>query len=97
MTCRIDRIVIEKDLVVLRISGRLSGEGLDVLRAALEREEGAFAMDLEEVGVADRDAVKLLASRETTGIELRNCPPYIRDWIAAERAQANLDAPESDT
>jgi hypothetical protein len=97
MTCRIDRILIEEDLVVLRISGRLTGEGLDVLRAAVEREQGAFAMDLEEVGLADRDAVKLLALSEANGIALRNCPPYIREWIAAERAQANLDAPESAT
>jgi hypothetical protein len=97
MTCRIDRILIEQDLVVLRISGRLTGEDLDVLRAALERENGAFAIDLEEVGLADRDAVRLLALIDAKGIELRNCPAYIREWITAERAQGNLDAPESGT
>ena len=85
MTCRIDRILTEQGRVVLRISGRLAGEELDVLRAALEREHGVVALDLEEVGLADRDAVKLLALSEDDGIELRNCPAYIQDWIAAEK------------
>ena len=86
MTCRIDRILIEQGRVVLRVSGRLSGQDLDVLRAALERQEGVVAVELQEVSLADRDAVKLLALSEANGIELRNCPAYIREWIAAERA-----------
>lgn len=86
MTCRIDRILIEQGRVVLRVSGRLSGQDLDVLRAALERHEGVVAVELQEVSLADRDAVKLLALSEANGIELRNCPAYIREWIAAERA-----------
>ena len=86
MTCRIDRILIEQGQVILRVSGRLSGQDLDVLRAALERQEGIVAVELQEVSLADRDAVKLLALSEANGIELRNCPAYIREWIAAERA-----------
>jgi hypothetical protein len=86
MTCRIDRILIEQGRVILRVSGRLKGQDLDVLRAALKREEGVVALDLQEVGLADRDAVTLLALSEANGIELRNCPAYIQDWIAAERA-----------
>ena len=34
MTCRIDRLAIERG-VVLRISGRITGEDLEVLRTAL--------------------------------------------------------------
>jgi len=88
MTCRIDRILIEQGRVILRISGRLTAQGLDVLRAALERERGAVVLDLQEVGLADRDAVKLLALIEANGIELRNCPAYIQEWIAAERSSS---------
>ena len=86
MTCRIDRILIEQGHVILRVSGRLTGQDLDVLRATLKREDGVVALDLQEVGLADRDAVKLLALSEANGIELTNCPAYIQDWIAAERA-----------
>ena len=62
MTCRIDRVLIEQG-VVLRISGRMAGEDLDVLRAALE-EGQVVALDLTEVELADRDAVTLLARTE---------------------------------
>ena len=87
MACRIDRLLLEKDLVVLRISGRITGDDMDVLRAAIDQERGAVAIDLEEVGLVDRGAVTLLALSEARGIALRNCPPYIREWVDRERAQ----------
>ena len=83
MTCRIDRMLIEQG-VVLRISGRIAGEDLDVLRNALE-DGRVVALDLTEVELADRDAVALLARIEGNGIELRNCPAYIREWVTRER------------
>ena len=87
MACRIDRLLAERDLVVLRISGRIAGDDVDVLRSALDQERGAIAIDLAEVGLVDRGAVNLLVLIETRGVELRNCPPYIREWIAREREQ----------
>jgi ABC-type transporter Mla MlaB component len=87
MACRIDRLLAERDLVVLRISGRIARDDVDVLRSALDQERGAIAIDLAEVGLVDRGAVNLLVLIETRGVELRNCPPYIREWIAAEREQ----------
>jgi anti-anti-sigma regulatory factor len=87
MACRIDRLLAERHLVVLRISGRIAGDDVDVLRSALDQERGAIAIDLAEVGLVDRSAVNLLVLSETRGVELRNCPPYIREWIAREREQ----------
>ena len=87
MACRIDRLLAERELVVLRISGRISRDDVDVLRSALDQERGAIAIDLAEVGLVDRGAVNLLVLIETRGVELRNCPPYIREWIAREREQ----------
>jgi hypothetical protein len=81
MTCRIDRLSFEQG-VVLRISGRIAAEDLDVVRAALEK---VVAIDLAEIELLDRDAVKLLAINEANGIELRNCPAYIREWLTRER------------
>ena len=86
MPCRIDRLLTEKDLVVLRISGRIAGDDMDILRAAIDQERGAIAMDLGEVSLVDRGAVNLLARSKASGVELRNCPPYIREWIAREGA-----------
>ena len=87
MACRIDRLQAESDLVVLRISGRIEQGDVEILRAAIDRESGAVAIDLEEVSVVDRGAVDLLALSEARGVTLRNCPPYIEEWIAREREQ----------
>ena len=83
MTCRIDRVSTDQGLV-LHISGRITQEDLDVLRTALE-DGSIVAVDLAELELIDRDAVKLLAINEANGIELRNCPAYIREWIRRER------------
>ena len=86
MTCRIDRMLIEQG-VVLRISGRIAGEDLDVLRNALE-DGRVVALDLTEVELVDRDAVTLLARTEGNGIDLRQCPAYIREWLTRERGRS---------
>lgn len=83
MTCRIDRIPTDQGLV-LRIIGRITGEDLDVLRSALV-DGGVVALELAELELIDRDALKLLAINEANGIELRHCPAYIREWIGTER------------
>jgi len=83
--------------VVLRISGRISGDDTDVLRAAIDQERGAVAIDLDEVGVVDLGVVNLLLLSEGKGLELRNCPAYIREWVDRERAQASPDAVEPRT
>ena len=94
MSCRIDRIVSAENFVVLLISGRITGEHVDMLRGVLEQESGGFAIDLKNVLLVDREAVKILALSEANGTELRNCPPYIREWVARERAQTNTDTSE---
>jgi len=43
------------------------------------------AIELAEVELVSRDAVKLLIAAEAEGIELRSCPAFIREWIAKER------------
>jgi hypothetical protein len=87
MSCRIDRVVTAENLVVLFISGRITGEHVDMLRGVLEQESGGFVIDLKNVRLVDREAVKLLALNETNGTELRNCPPYIREWVTRARAE----------
>src|SRR6266516_6176567 len=94
MSCRIDRVVSAENLVVLFISGRITGEHVDILRGVLKQESDGFAIDLKNVLLVDRETVKLLALGEANGTELRNCPPYIREWVARERAQTNTDTSE---
>jgi hypothetical protein len=84
MSCRIDRVVSSENLVVLFISGRITGEHVDMLRGVLEQESGRFAIDLKSVLLVNREAVKVLALSEANGTELRNCPPYVREWVTKE-------------
>jgi hypothetical protein len=89
MSCRIDRLVIGEALVILRISGRITGEDVNLLRALLEQEMGAAALDLKGVLLVDREAVTFLGERESNGTELRNCSAYIREWVTRERANSD--------
>lgn len=85
MTCKIDRQVIGKNLVVLRVSGRITGDHVSTLRILLEQECSPLTLDLKDVRLVDGEAVKLLAIHESNGAEIINCPQYIREWIRRER------------
>lgn len=84
MSCKIERVVSGEHFVVLRVCGQINGEHVDTLRQAIVREKGRVAIDLSEAMLVNREAVKLLAISEANGIELRNCPAYIRDWVSTE-------------
>ena len=92
MTCRIDRLLIAEDRVLLSISGWITGQHVDLLRGLLEQERSTVAIDLKDVLHVDREAVKLLALCESNGAELKNCAAYIREWITRERADGGLRA-----
>lgn len=68
-----------------------------MLQGVLEHEPGSFAINLKSVLLVDREAVRLLATSEANGIELKDCPAYIREWITRERAQATADRPDQGT
>jgi hypothetical protein len=72
--------------VVFTLSGRIEAEDIDELRRLFELEDISrkIALDLRDVTLVDRDGVKFLAVCEVNGIELENCPAYIREWIGRE-------------
>jgi anti-anti-sigma regulatory factor len=76
----------DRDAVVLKVSGRLDGENVSELCASLDAIPGtAVVLDLSDLILADREAVRLLREFEASErIVLRNCPAYIRIWMAAE-------------
>ena len=86
MSCRIDRVV-GGDHMVLCISGRITKQDVDTLRNEIEAEASSVAIDLKNVDLVDREAVKFLAQRELNGTVLRNCSPYIREWVTRERTE----------
>jgi anti-anti-sigma regulatory factor len=78
--------------VILTLSGRLRADNLGELKTVLQLDaEGRRVMlDLKDLTLVDRDAVRFLASCEADSIKLKNCPAYIREWIVRERMQGNL-------
>jgi hypothetical protein len=76
--------------VVFTVSGRLEEGTISELSALLSAEptDRILALDLKDVVLVDRDVVRYLRACEGNGIELRNCPPYIRAWITQEAEQA---------
>lgn len=85
MTLRIQKAT-EQELVILRLIGRIQGDQIPALRALLKSEVPGhdLALDLKEVKLVDRDAVRFLAEIETEGASLRNCPQFVREWILRE-------------
>jgi hypothetical protein len=87
MSCRIDRVAGGDGIVVLCVSGRITKQDLDTLRNVIEAEAIGVAIDLKNVDLVDREAVEFLAQRELNGTALRNCSPYIREWVTRERTE----------
>ena len=88
MTCKIDRILTPGGFVVFRLSGRIDRASFEVLQDLIENEKTAMdrlALDLREVTVVSLEAVRAFTVAEANGIELRNCPAYIREWISRGR------------
>jgi hypothetical protein len=71
--------------VLLRLSGRIESQQVQELKAQIDDSELRFALDLEQIRLVDLDAVHFLAVCEARGIELRHCPPFVREWILSEK------------
>jgi hypothetical protein len=72
--------------VVFTLIGRISIDHLAELQRLLSMEANRHTtLNLKEVTLVDRDAVRFLAHCETESIQLDNCPAYIRAWINRDR------------
>jgi len=94
MACKIERVITPSGFVVLRVSGRIDRASVEVLQELTENEEtakGSLALDLTQVTVVSLEAVRALTVAEANGIELRNCPAYIREWISCVRERELLE------
>jgi hypothetical protein len=92
MTFKIERDSSESR-PLFRLSGRIEGSQLEELKRHIAANSQAI-LDLQELKLVDRDVVLFLHQCETNGVELRNCPPYVREWIVAEIARQPDHKPE---
>lgn len=73
--------------VIFSLIGQLDLENIADIKKlfALETKGSRLVLDLKDLTLIDREAVIFLAECEAEGIELKNCPAYIREWITRER------------
>jgi len=55
------------------------------LKELLDRDYRNIILDLRDVRLADRDAVKFLIGCEADGMKLESCPAYVREWMDREK------------
>jgi len=89
MVLKIDRSSDGK-YIVLRLSGRMQSEHVEQLKVEIEG-TAKVVLDLQDVKLVDRDAVRFLGVCEENGTELRSCSAYIREWIAKEKNAPGAD------
>ena len=76
--------------VVFSVSGRVDSGNMAELKRLISDEAKAqrIVLDLSELTLVDEDAVRFLKTCEANGIELKNCPTYVRQWITKDRGDS---------
>jgi hypothetical protein len=83
MTLRIVADVRENGTTI-RLIGRMRAEHVEHVRAEIAASRVPAVLDLNEVTLADLDAVRFFVAAEREGIVLQHCAPFIREWMARE-------------
>jgi ABC-type transporter Mla MlaB component len=84
MTLKIKRLC-EKHGTRICLAGELRCTHLVDVRTEIEQAGQPATLDLDEVEVVDLDGVRLLNECQARGIQVVNCPPYIREWMLHEK------------
>jgi hypothetical protein len=84
MTFRIDE-TRDGRRVAFRLIGRIRGENLRDVELQIASGGRSVVLDLGDLTLVDLGVVRFLSDAEGAGIELRNCPPFVRAWIDRER------------
>jgi ABC-type transporter Mla MlaB component len=73
--------------VTLLLDGNFSEDALPALRQSISAARRAHQMiyiDLSEVTLVDRKAVRYFTRQAARDVKLVNCPVYLRPWIPHE-------------
>jgi anti-anti-sigma regulatory factor len=74
--------------VVFKLSGRIETENMAELEVLLSAEASGrhVVLDLSDLTLVDQEVVSFLRHSEADGIELKNCPAYVREWMKQEKS-----------
>jgi hypothetical protein len=70
----------------------MDAEGVGELERLFKAEASGrrIVLDLKDLHLVEREAVIFLAKSEAD-VQIKNCPPYIREWIRRERLERESD------
>ena len=72
----------------LRLSGRIQSDQIASIRSEMDDNCTSNILDLSDVTLVDLGVVQFLIGCEDAGVQLAQCPAYIREWILRERDEA---------
>jgi hypothetical protein len=84
MTLKIERAPQGK-LTILKLIGQIGISDLEELKIQMEDAGSDIQFDLDDLTLIDVGVVRFLSQCEDSGVELQNCPLYVREWIKRER------------
>jgi hypothetical protein len=72
---------------VFTLSGRIEAQAIAELERILELQTDCrdIVVDLKDVSLVDREAMRFFVRCEADGVKLENCTPYIREWMEREK------------
>jgi hypothetical protein len=86
----------DESVTKLRLSGRIQLDQIDCIVAAMREGLAPKILDLSEVTLVDLEVIRFLIRCEDEGIELVQCPPYMREWVLREREESAQSEPWRD-
>jgi hypothetical protein len=74
-------------LTVFVLSGRIEKPAIAELRRLFEcqTDYSDIVLDLKDVSLIDRDVMHFFVRCESDGVNLENCPAYVREWMEREK------------
>jgi anti-anti-sigma regulatory factor len=86
MTLKIERSA-RRGFTVFALSGRIEPEHVAKIKELfkVQGDPRSIVVDLKDVKLVDREAVRFLARSEADGVKLENCPAYICEWMEREK------------
>ncbi len=72
---------------VFILSGHIEAEAIAELRTLCQLQTDChdIVVDLKDVSLVDREAMRFFVRCEADGVKLENCTPYIREWMEREK------------
>ena len=77
----------ENEEVVFTLSGQIDSDTMAELERLIDADAKGrgVVLNLKDLTLVDEDGVIFLTRRESNGVKLENCPPYVREWINRQR------------